>query len=326
MKCSDLVAAVVAAVVALHPKLALAGEPSAADKETSRDLYAQGVKALDAHDYEAAERACAGAFKLVTAPTGALCWGQALEGLGKLVEARDAYLAAVHYPAKPDEPALFTSARETGRASADRLAKRIATVVLDVSGTPESTALEVTIDGAEIAPDTARLPRKLNPGHHVVVVAARGYQSARVEVSAADGQEQRVAVALRPETVVAGAPATVAPESAASPAPSRVPAWVAFGVGGAGLVVGTVFGVIALNDASDLKGQAGCPSSCPRSAQPQIDALHGHQWASDIGLGVGVVGAAVGAVFLLSSRAPEKPTSSVGLDLGPAFMRLRGRF
>src|ERR1019366_5536380 len=100
---------------------ALAADPSAADRETSRDLYAQGVKALAASDYAGAERACGGAFKLVNAPTGAICWGRALEGLGKLVEARDAYLAASHYPQRSDEPSVFASARTEGQAGADRL-------------------------------------------------------------------------------------------------------------------------------------------------------------------------------------------------------------
>jgi hypothetical protein len=64
-----------------------AGEPSAGDRETSRGLYGQGMQALDAHDYAAAERACGGAYALVKAPTAATCWAQALEGLGRLVEA-----------------------------------------------------------------------------------------------------------------------------------------------------------------------------------------------------------------------------------------------
>jgi hypothetical protein len=48
---------------------------------------------------------------------------------------------------------------------------------------------------------------------------------------------------------------------------------------------------MALSDASTLKSQPGCPSSCPPSAQSQIDTLHGHQvgsgsasWASALAL------------------------------------------
>jgi hypothetical protein len=308
-----------AALVFASPS-AVAAEPSAADKETSRDLYAEGTKALDAADFTHAERACGGAYKLVNAPTGAVCWGRALEGLGKLVEARDAFLAAARFPRKPDEPDVFTLARAEGQAGADRLAQRIATLVFSVAGVSDSAPLRVAVDGVEITADTARLPRKVNPGRHVVLVASSGFRTARVEVTAAEGQEQRVAVQLHPLPPDEAGEA----EPAAASAPSKVPAFITLGVGGVGVVVGTVFGVMALGDANSLKGQTGCPSSCPGSAQPQIDTLHRDQWLSDTGLAVGVVGLGIGAVLLLTSHSPEPAT--IGLDLGPGFVRLRGRF
>jgi hypothetical protein len=316
-----LLQAAAALTLGLVSSGAFAAEPSAADKETSRALYGQGMAALDAHDYAAAERACAGVFKLVNAPTGAVCWAKALEGLGKLVEARDAYLSAAHYPVRPDEPSVFTSARDDGKAGADRVEKRIATIVLDVSGAKDGSPLQVTIDDVVITSELARLPRRVNPGHHIVLVSSPGYRAARVEVAAEEGQEARVSVPLLPGEVG---------DSGAKPAPptsSRVPAFVAFGAGGAGLIVGSIFGAMALSDASGLKSQPGCPSSCPPSAQPQIDTLHGHQWASDIGLGVGVVGLAIGAALFLTSHAPEgPPTTSLRLDAGPGVVVLRGGF
>ena len=48
-------------------------------------------------------------------------------------------------------------------------------VTLDVSGPSDSTALQVTVDGATVASETARLPRKLDPGRHVIVVSAAGF-------------------------------------------------------------------------------------------------------------------------------------------------------
>lgn len=316
-----LVAAAAAVATCLAGTLALGAEPSAADKETSRDLYAQGVQALDTHDYVGAERACGGAFKLVNAPTGAVCWAKALEGLGKFVEARDAYLAAAHFPPRPEEPPVFVAARDEGRAGADRVEKRIATLILDVSGVAESTPLHVTIDDVEIASDTARLPRKVNPGHRVVLVASPGYRTARVDVAADEGHEAHVSVALSPGE------AGTAETTPSATAPSKLPAFVAFGMGGVGLVIGSVFGAMALSDASGLKSQAGCPSSCPSSAQSQIDALHGAQWASDIGLGVGVVGLGVGAALFLTSHTPETPpATSLRFDLGPGAVGLRGAF
>lgn len=317
-------AVAVAAAAFAVSRVVLAAEPTAGDKETSRALYAQGMQALDAHDYAAAERACGGVVKLVPVPPGALCWGKALEGLGKLVESRDAYLAAAHYPSKPDEPSVFTTARDEGQAAADRVEKRIATLVLDISGVKDGARLRVTIDDVAIASGMARLPRRVNPGHHVVLVASPGYRTARLEVVSGEGQESQVKVALSP-TEAGAEPAKPAAPSAT--APSKVPAFIAFGVGGVGLIVGSIFGVVALGDASGLKSQSGCPSNCPPSAQSQIDSLHAAQWASDIGLGLGVVGLGVGAALFVTSHAPEgAPSTALRFELGPGAVVLHGGF
>jgi phosphohistidine phosphatase SixA len=55
----------------LHIRPVRAAEPSAADRDTSRSLYAQGMEALDKHDYASAERACGGAYALVKVSTAA---------------------------------------------------------------------------------------------------------------------------------------------------------------------------------------------------------------------------------------------------------------
>ncbi len=52
-------------------------------RDVTRPVRARGEGRSPASDYTAAERACGGAFKLVNAPTGAMCWGRALEGLGQ---------------------------------------------------------------------------------------------------------------------------------------------------------------------------------------------------------------------------------------------------
>jgi hypothetical protein len=117
---------------------------------------------------------------------------------------------------------------------------------------------------------------------------------------------------------------TTGPIEPASP-PVRWPAYVALGVGGAGLVAGAAFGVIALGAKSSLDQNAGCPSSCPPAQRSKIDALHTDELISDVGIGVGVVGAAVG-VFLLLRSTSVAASASVGIDLAPTGVRVRGSF
>jgi hypothetical protein len=322
----------------LHIRPVRAAEPSAADRDTSRSLYAQGMEALDKHDYASAERACGGAYALVKVSTAATCYGRALEGLGKLIEARDVFVEATHIPARQDEPAVLSSAREAARTEADVLAKRIPTVTLALSGAPETAPLQVVLDGAVVKSETARLPRKVNPGRHTLTVSSPGFGPATADVSIAEGEDRRVEVLLHASSEGPESRATVAPPPndardvggivpASASSSSKVPAFIAFGVGAAGLVVGSIFGAMALSDANGLKGVPGCPASCPSSAQSKIDSLHRDQWASDVGLGVGIVGLAVGAVLFLTSHAPEEPpATSLRLDVGPGVVGLRGQF
>src|SRR5580658_5605506 len=180
--------------------MAGAAEPSAGDRETARGLGAQGVLALDAHDYTTAERACGGAFALVKAPTVGTCWARALEGLGRMLEARDAFVEVTHLPVMPDEPAVFTSARDAARTEAEALAKRVPTVTLVISGPPDTAPLRVAIDGAIVRSETARLPRKVNPGSHAISVSAPGFEPTTAQVTIAEGENRRIDVVLRPSS------------------------------------------------------------------------------------------------------------------------------
>ena len=319
----------VGAALVLASSSALA-DPSAADRETSRDLYAQGVKALAASDFVGAERACGGAFKLVNAPSGALCWGRALEGLGKLVEARDAYLAAAHFPQKADEPPVFTFARTDAKAAADAVETRIPTLVFSVSGVSRDAPLRVAVDGAEIASDTARLPRKVNPGHHVVLVASKGYRTAHVEVTAAEGKEQRVDVQLQAAAADDSASAEGFGSDHSEARGSAVPAIVAFSVGGVGLIAGAIFAALGISSQHDA--DTACPGkNCP----PGVDYGHynsviiGDTIGSVAGFGVAVAGAITGWLLLPSERANGSQTQQ-GLRvfpvLGPGVAAIIGRF
>jgi len=77
---------------------------------------------------------------------------------------------------------------------------------------------------------------------------------------------------------------------------------VAFGVGGAGLVVGAITGIIALGKAGDLKDQCTAgKSSCPPTAQSDIDSYKSVGTISTIGFIVAGVGGVAGVVLLLTA-------------------------
>jgi hypothetical protein len=313
------------------PHSARADEPTAADRETSRAAYAAGVAALDQHDFASAERSCRGAHALVPVPTSASCLGRALVGLGRLVEARDAFSEAAHFPIRPDEPPVFTTARTSAQAEAERLSTRIPAVLLVVTGPSESALLTVTVDGASIAAETARLPRKVNPGRHVISVASVGFEPVRIDVEVSEGEERRVPVALRPSGIdTTGANTEISTTPAPAPASSSTtrvgaPAWTAFGVGGAGLVVGGVAAVLAFSSARSAKNHC-VATACTPAAQTSINSAKTWATVSDIGFAVAGIGAAVGVGLVVWGGSPRKTTTTTTaiVDVGIGSLELRG--
>jgi hypothetical protein len=186
------------------------------------------------------------------------------------------------------------------------------------------TAARVQVDGQPFVDHVDATAQSVDPGTH------------RFTFDAADGAHAEQTIALHeaeknaPVAIVLSAPATtaVAFSTVSSQWTTQKTVGVAVGgVGVVGLVIGSIFGAVALSDASTLKSQAGCPSSCPPSAQSKIDGLHGAQWGSDIALGLGVLGLGVGAALFFTSHPTDAASAtSLRFDVGPGAVGLRGGF
>jgi hypothetical protein len=110
-------------------------------------------------------------------------------------------------------------------------------------------------------------------------------------------------------------PSPLPPEGAAPMGPpSPVPAYIFWGLGGASLVVGGVFGIMALSAKSDFDDHP---------TYSQADTVHDRSVAADVGLGLGLVLAVSGTLFYFmqdqggpSPRAQNsaKPVATVRVD------------
>jgi hypothetical protein len=103
--------------------------------------------------------------------------------------------------------------------------------------------------------------------------------------------------------------------------PSPVPVYVSYGIGGAGLVIGAIFGGLALAQAKDINSVCKPSIPCPQEASAH-DAALTKATVSDVGFGVAVAGAAVGTVLLLVNRTPATK-AAVQSALGPGGLMLR---
>src|SRR6185369_11951728 len=96
----------------------------------------------------------------------------------------------------------------------------------------------------------------VNPGAHSVGATAEGFESAERDVNCGEGVRAEIDLTLRAKPV--------APVVEKKP-PNRVPGAVVTAIGGAGLVVGGVFGGLAFSATSSAKSQ--CHNNlCPPSA------------------------------------------------------------
>src|SRR5262249_49581768 len=124
-----------------------------------------------------------------------------------------------------------------------------------------------------------------------------------------------------PDRVLAPGPASGDAASAQRPspgaeeprsAPLRVPAYVAFGVGGAGVAIGAITGGVFVGKAGPLKAR--CPDArCPPDAQHDLDSTRALGNAATAGLVLGAAGLVTGAVLFFVRPPRPPPTQTVAL-------------
>ena len=271
------------------------------------------------------------AYALVQTPVIALQLGKAEVAIGQLIEGRQTLLGVARLPVKPHETALTTNARTEASALAVQVEPRIASVTLKINRPAGAPAPAVAIDGVAIPELALDTPRRVDPGHHVLVVTG-GSTTREVPFDIAERETREVPVpyvgGALPVLVQGSTPAQSSSNDGSS---SHTGAYVAFGVGAAGVVATAVFGVLALSDQSTLKGECGAMgTNCPASARSKVSSLSTDSLISDVGLGVAVVGAGVGVIPPIVQHGGDKPRGTTGLHvepwLGPGAGGLRGSF
>ncbi|MCA9641897.1 MAG: hypothetical protein KC492_14425, partial [Myxococcales bacterium] len=181
-------------------------EPTAAEKETARSLLGAGQKKYDAGDYAVALKAWQAADDIMHVPTTGIRLGKAQEKLGKLVEARDAWLEVARHPSEPNEPKAFTAARQEAASLAAAVEKRIPSVTVTVSGVGPDVELDVSVDDVSVPPAAATLPRKVNPGAHHLRVSAAGYLVQEQDFSLVEAESRTLNVELARDPSAVTAP------------------------------------------------------------------------------------------------------------------------
>jgi hypothetical protein len=304
--------ALISAAFALS-SVALA-EPSAADRETARALMAQGDELFEKKDYAGALKNYQAGHAIVDAPSTGLAVASCLQAMGSLIEAREAALAATRMPVRPGEPPTFATARTDAARMADELGTRIPSIRVTVNGPSSTEGVRVTVDNSALPQAVIGLPRKINPGHHVVAASAPNFRDMTLEVDVSERENRILTFGLVSTEVSAAPPAPpvittpVTPDKKSEPSQTSSLVWIGFGVGVVGLAVGATTGGISLAKASDVKSH--CQNSvCPAADESTANTSRTLATVSNISFGVGLAGVALGVVGLLSSGPSTDPST-----------------
>ena len=323
------------AVSAASPEReAHAQQRSAVDIAQARDLFNQAMDLRDKGSAPEALEKFKAAHALAGTPITGLELGRTFAALGKLVEAREAFLSIARIAPQSTETARSKAARKEGAELAEKLRSRLPSLGVRVLDVPMDT-VTVTIDGAAVPNEALSTPHLVDPGPHKIVATTAAGGSAEATVDLKEGETQSVQLKMAPAPV-APPPPIAAPANPLPETPPPVTAssgvgplvYAGFGVAVVGVVVGTVTGFMSLSKASDVKNACD-GTTCPRSIDGDLQSGRTLGNVSTISFAVAGAGAVVGVIGLLVAphreRAPDA-AAWIAPWIGPGSAGVGGAF
>ncbi|HSC88769.1 MAG TPA: hypothetical protein VLC09_15915 [Polyangiaceae bacterium] len=213
----------------------------------------------------------------------------------------------------------------------DELDQQMPSVVLVVRrGGRDVGDASLTLDGNAVQ---AGAELEVDPGEHVIIVRTAAEPAVEQRVRVSPGEKSRLVHVELPSPDAPNAPTTT---EAAVPMHRPVP-WYTWALGGGALALagaGTTFGILAMNERSQLAlppEEGGCAPVCTAEQTSNLSTL---ATVSDIAFGTAIAaGIGAGITYLLRPEvplesAPEKETAQVRWSVGPtgAFIGYGGKF
>ena len=322
-------------------------DPTAADRETARTLMDQGRELEDKGDLKEALKRFKAADDIMHVPTTALPVAKVQAALGLLVEARDTLASSMRRtPEKPNDPQPFKDARAQGEQLDASLAGRVPGLTIRVKGAAEGEQPALAIDGLAVPAAAIGLPRAVDPGHHVVVARTAAAEG-RQELDVREGEQKqsssrsfrraaRQSSRLEPpgrRSSRRGRRRRPRAPRATSHSPDLI-TWAGVGLAGAGVITGSVTGVMTLSKSSALTSE--CANRvCGPPEHSNLASANTLATVSDIAFAAAGVGAVVAVVSLVVGHepsvephveSPPAPGPMARLWVGFGAAGLRGTF
>lgn len=195
-----------------------------------------------------------------------------------------------------------------------------------VAPTPAPAGLHITCDGKDVPASDLGNAVLIDPGKHTVTVEATNAKRTEQTVEVAEAGTASIVLVVQEEKV---APPPPPPEESSPGTPMRIAGGAIGGVGLVGIVVGSVFGVIASsklsesNDGNHCDAQNTCDSNGLALRSQAKDAAT----ISTIMFVAGGVALALGiTLFVLAPKSKSQVALVPGVGPSGAFATFVGRF
>lgn len=276
-------------------------------KDAAKKTYGQAKEKFEAGDYAAALALYEQADEIIP---GVRPKYQVARCLDKLGRAKEAVAGYQRFLGSSPDAEKFKAEVGDAKVRIEAL-KRSPAKVKVVTDPPSPPNLSFTVDGAPQRGPELSVP----PGRHEIIAYADGFESYTQVVVVSFGEQKELSLSLTKGSrgTVAAAPAPVPTATTAPPPPrqpppgppsppkkggkSNLPAYVAFGVGGVGAIIGTAFGAMALGAKSDFN---------KNPTTEGADKTQSLALGSDIGWIVMLAGGVTGTVLLVLNRGGDK--------------------
>jgi hypothetical protein len=323
-----------APVIAEGPPLGVA---TPAQQKDFKKKFGQAQKLFKAGKFDEAIRAFEQAYDAVADPEARLMIARAQQNLGQLPKAHAEYVTAIaELESAVQQGDKYRDLLEAAKKEFKELEGVVAWLTIKLIHAPEGTT--VTIEGEPV--DAAKLgePLLLQPGLVNVVATTPDGREASRQLTLNAGQSSKVDLAFvrDDEPIVEEGvekedeqPAEASASASSSGGGTRTMAYVAGGVGIAGLATFGIFGVLANNKFNKLEDN--CTNDiCNPKSQDDIDNGKTFQTVANVGLVVGVIGLGTSAGLFLfggsGSSDEKREEAAVNVDMGLSSIKVRGRF
>lgn len=309
--------------------LALSGAASAApdvfqatdeQKAAASTAFGDGMAAFEAERFEDALAAFRKSYEAVASPNSHYMIGRTLLRMQRYAEAyHELVAAAAEADAAANRDEKYRQTADATRAELTEVEGKVARVTVKLRGGVGT----VKLNGRQL--DAGEVGRSVvvDPGSATIEWSVGGERGSET-VTLGEAESRTVEVGKEPAVEgEAPAPATVSTDS--SQWDQRTWAYVAGGVGAAGVVTFAIFGILNNQKFGSLEDD--CPNgACDRNRDDDIDAGRRYQTIANVGLVLGVIGLGTGAALYFTSEPASPEEGRTAVRVGPGTVSLWGSF